>query len=76
VPQIPTVRITHPGFPGGCVINESDFDPAEHEVWSEAPADEGGDPKAQDQEPPAAAEQEVAAPKRSTGRAGRRRGGK
>jgi hypothetical protein len=73
VPQIPTVRITHPGFPGGCVINESDFDPAEHEVWSEAPADEGGDPEAQDQE---AAGQDGAAPRESTGRAGRRRGGK
>jgi hypothetical protein len=42
----------------------------------QAPAAGGGDPEAQDQEPPAAAEQEVAAPKRSTGRAGRRRGGK
>jgi hypothetical protein len=39
----------------------------------QAPAAGGGDPEAQDQK---AAEQDGAAPKQSTGRAGRRRGGK
>lgn len=34
---IPTVRIKHPGFPDGVLINEPDFDPKTHELFK-APA--------------------------------------
>lgn len=31
--QVPTVKIKMFGIPGGCIINESDFDPEIHEIW-------------------------------------------
>lgn len=34
--SVPTVRIEHPGFPDGVVINASDFDPERDRRYGEA----------------------------------------
>lgn len=40
--EVPTVRIQNPSNPDEfLIINESDYDPAEHTLWGEA---EAGDP--------------------------------
>lgn len=70
---LPTIKIKHGD--GFMRINESDFDPSVHEPWEEperAPNAGGGD----SDEVRDATEQDGAAPKQSTGRAGRRKGGK